>query len=107
MAFINKAFPGEQAKALVRDDRCDGCALCVDVCPVGALALGANPKRPGRRIALLDGEACRGCGVCQATCPKEAILIPGLSPEELRKYIDAALAIPTASRARGSLDANP
>lgn len=94
MAFINKVFPGEQAKALVRGDRCDGCAFCVDVCPVGALSLDANPKRPGRRIAVLNGEACRGCGVCQATCPKEAIHIPGLSPEDLRKYVDTALALP-------------
>lgn len=91
MSFINKEFPGEHAKAHVLGDRCDGCAFCVEACPVGALSVGPNPKRPGRRMVFLDARSCRGCGVCQATCPKEAILIPGLSPEEIRGFIDVAL----------------
>lgn len=93
MPFVNKDFPGEHAQAQVRLERCDGCAFCVDVCPVGALMIVSNPKRPGRRIVSLASGVCRGCGVCQATCPKEAILIPGLSPEEMRGYIDVALAV--------------
>ncbi len=91
MPFVNKDFPGKHAKAQVRLERCDGCAFCVDVCPAGALTVESNPRRPGRRIIILASRLCQGCGVCQATCPKEAILIPGLSPEEMREYIAAAL----------------
>lgn len=93
MPFVNKDFPGEHAKAQVHPERCDGCAFCVDVCPVGALRVEPNPRRPGRRIVILAPRLCQGCGVCQATCPKEAILIPGLSPAEIREYIDVALIV--------------
>jgi Fe-S-cluster-containing hydrogenase component 2 len=46
--------------------RCTGCGACVDVCPVGAIALVGGK-------ACVDEEACIGCEACVVTCPEGAI----------------------------------
>ncbi len=92
MRFINDAsFPKKTPKATVKKDRCDGCAVCIEVCPKNSLELIPNPKRPARLIVRVIGERCCGCGACQGVCPKEAVFLPGLSTENLRKYVHQAL----------------
>ena len=46
--------------------RCTGCGACVQVCPVGAIAL-----MDGK--AHIDEELCTGCGACVSACPEDAI----------------------------------
>jgi ferredoxin len=69
--------------AAVLAERCTGCAKCVDVCPVEAMALvsGNDPLRPKRKHAKLDGSMCLGCGVCVRNCPSKAVR---LAPREKR-----------------------
>ena len=59
-------------RAEVAPEACDGCGRCVDTCPVEAVGLvpAADPGRPRRRVARVDGERCLGCGVCLAACRK-------------------------------------
>ncbi len=52
----------------VSDERCIGCALCVDICPYGALFIDEAEKRVKVVEAL-----CKGCGTCVATCPTKAL----------------------------------
>ncbi len=71
---------------------CDGCALCLDVCPYNALTLvefEENGKQH-RRIKA-DKALCKGCGICAATCPKEGIVVDGFTPGQLRAQVDAIL----------------
>ncbi len=92
MSCVNcDQFPTDYPTARVRQDRCDGCALCVEVCPKNCLTIVDNPARPGKRIVVVGVKACSGCGACQGMCPKEAIVIPGLAPEDLRRFVDQAL----------------
>jgi ferredoxin len=54
---------------------CNGCAKCVNVCPVEAMTMvSANdPRYPKLRRAKLDKETCLGCGVCVRNCDRDAI----------------------------------
>ncbi len=69
---------------------CDGCALCVDVCPYQAirLAMGENGGKPQ---IVTDPALCKGCGLCEATCPKGGILVHGFTIEQLKAQVDAVL----------------
>ena len=53
-------------KAFVIADLCNGCGLCVEVCPVNAIAMEAEK-------AKINPFVCIGCGACIPICPKEAI----------------------------------
>jgi heterodisulfide reductase subunit A len=53
-------------KAFVIADLCDGCGLCVPVCPVNAIAM------EGKK-AKINPFVCTGCGACIPVCPREAI----------------------------------
>jgi Fe-S-cluster-containing hydrogenase component 2 len=46
--------------------RCTGCGACVEVCPVGAIALVGGKAR-------VDEETCIGCEACVDACPEDAI----------------------------------
>jgi NAD-dependent dihydropyrimidine dehydrogenase PreA subunit len=92
MDYINvNEFPVTPIVVHIDKSRCDGCALCIEVCATQALKIIPNRERPGKRVVAVTPKLCAGCGVCQATCPKEAIYIPGLSPSDLRRYIHQAL----------------
>jgi len=44
---------------------CTGCGICVDFCPVGAIAVS--------NVAVVDAHKCIGCGACVDECPFGAI----------------------------------
>ncbi|HSW64457.1 MAG TPA: NADH-ubiquinone oxidoreductase-F iron-sulfur binding region domain-containing protein [Dissulfurispiraceae bacterium] len=55
------------AKPLINAAKCKGCAMCVTVCPVGAIT--GSKKQPHK----LNQEACIKCGACTAKCKFNAI----------------------------------
>ncbi len=71
--ILSRLIPGEKlileaATAVVREENCSGCHLCLDLCPYQAIEI-VSEKGPARiREAL-----CRGCGLCAAACPSGAI----------------------------------
>ncbi|MEM0361414.1 MAG: CoB--CoM heterodisulfide reductase iron-sulfur subunit A family protein [Sulfolobales archaeon] len=56
--------------AVVNDEVCSGCGLCVSVCPYDAITI---EEREGRRVAKVNSIRCKGCGACAATCPSGAM----------------------------------
>jgi len=74
-------------------ERCDGCALCLDVCPYRAIQLEEVEVAGGmsKRIKT-DPALCKGCGLCAATCPKGGVHVHGFTLEQLQAQVDVALA---------------
>ena len=67
-------FPGNEPgrfRAVVDQELCKGCQVCVERCPFGAVEMG---KVPGTKKlkASVDPEKCYGCGVCVIKCPTKA-----------------------------------
>jgi NADH:ubiquinone oxidoreductase subunit F (NADH-binding)/NAD-dependent dihydropyrimidine dehydrogenase PreA subunit len=70
-AHINdKQCPAGVCRDLITyqiDETCNGCTLCLKVCPENAIT---GEKKEHHHI---DTEACNRCGLCVATCPIDSI----------------------------------
>ena len=62
------------SEILYQDQRCTGCWLCLDVCPVDALSKGEDT---GREMAVLDRSTCTACGECVSVCYPGALKLAG------------------------------
>jgi 4Fe-4S ferredoxin len=64
-----KVFGGEIKVDL---EKCDGCGVCVEVCPSRALSM-PRPKFGERVEKLVINDACIYCGACVNACPTDAL----------------------------------
>jgi NAD-dependent dihydropyrimidine dehydrogenase PreA subunit len=67
-ALPNVATPG---RPVIFTDKCRGCNLCVDVCPVDVYI--PNPEK-GKSPIILHPEECWYCGCCVYTCNIEGAI---------------------------------
>jgi heterodisulfide reductase subunit A len=76
-------------------DYCDGCALCLDVCPYHAITLVEESGDEGRisKYIAVNKAQCKGCGLCQGTCPKRGVAVQGFTMEQISAQIEAALVV--------------
>ena len=61
---------GEDKKSLeekcmrIDQEKCKGCQLCGDYCPVGAIQYFKDESNPKKKKARIDDDDCVECGVC-------------------------------------------
>jgi NADH-quinone oxidoreductase subunit F len=71
-AHLKGHCPAGKCKDLIDyriDDRCIGCTLCAQQCPVKAI-----PMTPYKKHTI-DLERCTRCDTCRAICPQKAIVV--------------------------------
>ncbi len=88
-----EAMQLDAIKSFVTDD-CDGCALCLDVCPYRAIKLEEQATEGNGQVhkrIVTDKALCKGCGLCAATCPKGGVHVHGFTLDQLKAQVSAAL----------------
>ena len=62
------------SRVVFLEERCKGCGLCVEVCPVHILKPSGRFNRHGYEVMEMDGQ-CTGCASCAVMCPDVAIRV--------------------------------
>jgi len=68
-------------RAQIDVDLCNGCQICVDRCPFGAIEM-VKVADSRKLTASVDPELCMGCGACVIKCSPEAATLKLARPEE-------------------------
>ncbi len=71
-AHLNGKCPAGKCQGLIEykiNDRCIGCTLCAQACPVDAI-----PLTPYRRHTI-DLQKCTRCDSCRQVCPEQAVFV--------------------------------
>ncbi|WP_434633989.1 electron transport complex subunit RsxB [Chromobacterium sp. CV08] len=69
--------PKPRALAVIREDSCIGCTLCIQACPVDAIVGAA------KQMHTVIADECTGCELCLAPCPVDCIdLVPVDRPDD-------------------------
>ncbi|MBS1138208.1 MAG: electron transport complex, RnfABCDGE type, subunit, partial [Proteobacteria bacterium] len=53
--------------AVIEEDKCIGCTLCIQACPVDAIVGAA------KQMHTIVGGLCTGCELCIPPCPVDCI----------------------------------
>jgi heterodisulfide reductase subunit A len=77
-------FRKEALTAEITEERCTGCKVCEEVCPVHAISVDG--------VAHVTDALCAGCGLCATACPEDAIDMRHYTDAQIIAQIDAALA---------------
>ncbi len=72
-----RAGMNPEARAVIDESRCIGCALCLPACPVDAI-LGA-----ARYMHTVIAAECTGCELCLAPCPVDCIVMQVPEPADI------------------------
>jgi heterodisulfide reductase subunit A len=77
----------EPAIALINQEACSGCRICVGLCAYNAITFDDNANR-----AVIANALCKGCGVCVAACPSGAIEQQNFTNRQLIAEVEAICA---------------
>ncbi len=89
--ILSRLIPGEKlileaATAVVREENCSGCNLCLGFCPYQAIEMVAEESAVRIREVL-----CRGCGLCAAACPSGAIEARHFQEDQVAAEVEGLL----------------
>lgn len=77
----------EPYAAVVSEESCSACGMCVSVCSYKAII--PIPEK-GNKVRILE-TLCHGCGTCVATCPGGAISAPHFTDAQILAEIGSLL----------------
>lgn len=60
--------------AVINQEGCTGCEVCLEVCPVDCMYVIAGPEHDvHKKLVEIDLDVCIGCKLCVKYCPWETI----------------------------------
>jgi heterodisulfide reductase subunit A len=78
--------------AQVSEEDCDGCEVCVEVCPYDAIQMvEAKDKPPVGLVAKINEFLCERCGSCADRCPTGAIQLSYWTDDQFSSQIGGLL----------------
>jgi heterodisulfide reductase subunit A len=77
----------ESATAVIDEEHCAGCKICIDLCSYKAITFDEEKK-----VAYINEALCKGCGTCVAACPSGAITGRHFTTEQILSEIEGVLA---------------
>jgi len=78
---LNSEFGEEQTPtlAIIQEDNCIGCTLCIQACPVDAIVGAA------KQMHTVIASECTGCELCVPPCPVDCIIMETI-PERISTW---------------------
>jgi heterodisulfide reductase subunit A len=77
----------EAATAVVDEELCSGCKICLNLCPYNAITFDEE-----KGVANVNDILCKGCGVCVAACPAGAIKGRHFTDKQIFAEVEGLLA---------------
>lgn len=66
-----------KGKVSFNQDRCKGCGLCIEACPLNIVTIDQNVinKKGYSPATVFEMDKCIGCTNCATMCPDEVITV--------------------------------
>ena len=84
--FAQREMVAEPTIAVVDEELCAGCGLCVPACPYEARAL-----HPWKKLATVNAALCQSCGACAVVCRNKATTVRNLATRQVLAMIEPML----------------
>ena len=85
---LGDAVDLEPIKAIIDEELCCGCKICIGVCPYEAISYNAE-----KEISQIEEALCKGCGACVAACGSGASRQQSFKDEQIIAEIEGALIV--------------
>lgn len=90
MTILSKdSLEAEAAIAVVDEDKCRGCGICVETCEFNAPELITLEN--GRVVSHITEALCKGCGACSVACCNKSIQMRGFTSDQILAMVRKAL----------------
>ena len=76
----------EATTAVVDEELCSGCEICISLCPYQAISF--NPEK---KVSVINDALCKGCGTCASACPSKAIIARHFSNQQILAELKGVL----------------
>jgi len=77
----------EPTVAVIDEESCSGCKICIGLCPYNAITFDETKK-----VSRVNDALCKGCGVCVAACPSGAIEQRNFTDDQLLAEVESVCA---------------
>ena len=72
--YDNPAY-ARSGRVAIDHEKCNGCGMCVKICPGSCLYLARAGKEKRARLAEAEFPDCMSCNDCAAICKRDAIAV--------------------------------